>query len=159
MGEPVDKSDADATAGMGDLEHELSFLVRRIEAVQRHRTYPLMRAHYLVLLILERDGPQPYRHIATELALDASTITRQVAVMMKQNLVTKQNHPGDKRSAILHATDYGRQQMQRMRTARLARVRHLFADWKPGERCRLASLIARLNNSLTTTLNEASTPP
>lgn len=150
--ETVENRDADT--GIVALEYELSFLVRRIEAVQRHRTYPLMRAHYLVLLLLERDGPQPHGYIASELNLDASTVTRQITAMVDNNLITKQDHPDDKRSAILHATEHGLEKMEQMRQARLTRVRRLFKDWDPDARCQAAAMIARLNKSLAAALDD-----
>lgn len=138
--------------GVADLERELAFLVRRLEAVQRHRSYPLKRAHYLLLLILERDGPQTAGHVAEELDLDASTVARQIAVMTDQGLVAKQADPSDARSGRLHATDRGLTRMAAMRTARLQRVDRLFADWPEDERRRLAMLLDRLNQSLAATL-------
>lgn len=147
----------EAGTGITELERELAFLVRRLEAVQRTSTYPLVRAHYLVLLILERDGPQPAGRLASELGLDASTVARQISVMAEQGLITKQNHPEDGRSGILQATAEGLAQMADMRRVRLARVEQLFAGWDPDDRCHIAGLLGHLNESLAARL-EATEP-
>lgn len=143
--------------GIADLERELAFLVRRLEAIQRYRSYPLKRAHYLLLLILERDGPQPAGRIASELGLDASTVARQIAVMLEHDLLEKQTDPTDGRSGILKATEHGLAQMRAMRTARLARVDALFADWETNQRRELAAHLGQLNTSLEATLNAEGT--
>lgn len=151
----ADKSQTIET-GIADLERELAFLVRRLEAIQRYRSYPLKRAHYLLLLILERDGPQPAGRIATELGLDASTVARQIAVMLESNLLEKKTDPSDGRSGILQATEHGLTRMSEMRSERLTRVEALFKDWQTKQRSELAEHLGQLNTSLEAVLNAES---
>lgn len=149
-----DQDDNPAGGAVPELEQGLAFLVRWLEAIQRLRSYPLKRAHYLLLLILERDGPQPAGCIAGELGLDASTVARQIAVMADQHLVTKHADPADARISIVQATEHGLGQMAAMRRARRQRVGRLFADWPETDRRRLAALMDRLNGSLAATVRE-----
>lgn len=131
-----------------ELEEALAFLVRGLEAVQRLRSYPLERAHYLLIRLIEREGPQPIGAAARHLLLDNSTVTRQVAVMARQGLIRKVAHPDDARSSLLEVTPKGRLEARRMRAERLSRLSNLFRDWSEVDRRAGARVIARLNASL-----------
>jgi len=144
--------DADRPSAMEALEWELVLLVRALEAVQRRRNYPLDRAHYLLLGLLEREGPQPIAALASQLLLDGSTVTRQVATMEDQGLVEKQPHPQDGRSALICATLHGRREAAKMRELRLRRVKALFQGWDGKDRATFAALLARFNVSLSEVL-------
>lgn len=139
---------------LSTLERELAFLVRWLEAVQRRRTYALERAHYLMLLLLMQDGPQSVSRIAERLRLDASTVTRQVAVMTRRGLVHKQPNPEDRRGGMICATEIGRQEATRMRQQREERIDALFADWPEAKRLALVDALSDLNDSLCRVLDE-----
>jgi DNA-binding MarR family transcriptional regulator len=144
---------ADRSCAVETLEWELMLLVRSLEAVQRKRSYPLERAHYLLLGVLEREGPQSIAALATHLLLDGSTVTRQVATMEGLGLVAKAPHPQDGRSTLIQATAQGRREAAKMRNLRLRRVQALFADWDGKERATFTALLAKLNVSLATVLS------
>ena len=144
---------ADPPSVIATLEWELVLLVRALEAVQRRRSYPLDRAHYLLLGLLEREGPQSIAALATALLLDGSTVTRQVATMEDQGLVEKQPHPQDGRSALIFATPRGLREAAKMRELRLRRVKALFRGWDGKDRATFAALLARFNVSLSEALS------
>jgi DNA-binding MarR family transcriptional regulator len=130
------------------LERELAYLARALEAAQRKRNYPLDRAQYLLLGVLEGEGPQSIATLADRLLLDDSTVTRQIAAMEAQGLVDRRPHPKDGRSILVHATRRGLSIAGRMRELRLDRIATLFATWTGTERERLAKLLTKLNASL-----------
>jgi len=134
------------------LEQEFAFLARALEAINRKRAYPLERAHYMLLLQL-RDGARAVGDLAAGLALDDSTVTRQVAAMQRRGLVRKLPNPADRRSALVERTAEGAAQAEAMRAARLERLDALFADWPEGDRAALATLLGRFNGSLSKTLS------
>lgn len=146
------RSDAGG-AGMEQLESELAMLVRCLEAVQRRRSYPLERASYLLIGLVEREGPQSVGEIAHRLLLDASTVTRQVSVLADAGLVRKQANPADARSALVHATDHGLQKVCEMRKARFKRLELLFDGWSDSDREECGRMISRLNRSLVTAVS------
>jgi DNA-binding MarR family transcriptional regulator len=148
-----DRSSAGRTPSTPLLEHELAYLVRALEAVQRKRAYPLERAQYLLLGILEREGPQAIGSLAERLFLDDSTVTRQVAAMQLQALIERDPNPKDGRSTLVRATQRGIRIAARMRDIRLGRIAVLFDDWSEAERSALASLLAKLNLSLQRSLS------
>ncbi|HZD89688.1 MAG TPA: MarR family transcriptional regulator [Pseudolabrys sp.] len=139
------------------LERELGQLARVLEAMQRKRNYPLDRAQYLLLQILEAQGPVSTAALAELLLLDDSTVTRQLASMEAADLIGREPNPKDKRSSLIHATRHGLAVARKMRRMRLERIAHLVEDWTAGERDKLAALMTKLNGALKRSLCEAET--
>lgn len=140
---------SDSSAGtVNALEQELAYLVRWLEAVQRRRRYKLERAHYLLLNLLIEDGSQSVGRIAERLRLDASTVTRQVAVMTDLGLVCKQPRPEDRRGGMVCVTDWGRTQAGDVQLERVKRVEQLVQDWPEAKREQLVDSLSGLNESL-----------
>jgi DNA-binding MarR family transcriptional regulator len=136
------------------LERELSYLVRALEAIQRRRSYPLDRAQYLLLGVLEGEGPQSIATLAERLLLDDSTVTRQIAAMETRALVDRRSNPKDGRSILVYATRRGLSVRKRMRELRLGRINALIDDWAGSERADLARLLIKLNASLKRSLSD-----
>lgn len=130
------------------IERELTLLARTLEALQRQRQAPLERAHYLLLWVILRHGPQTVSSLAAHLSLDNSTVTRQVAVMEKALLLERHAHPEDGRSQLLTATPGGREKAETMRRARMERIARVVADWPDEERRELVRLLGHLNEDL-----------
>jgi len=143
-------SDRGAEARSGDavLERELAFLIRLLESAQRRQSYPLERAHYLLLILLEAGGPQPVARLAARLALDDSTVTRQLAAMEQAGLLEKQPNPADRRSVLIRATARGIQAAEAMRAMRRERLALLFRSWDARERRTFGTLLTKFNASL-----------
>ena len=136
------------------LEAELTMLARALEAVQRRRAYSLDRAAYLLIGLVEREGPQPVGEIARRLLLDGSTVTRQVAAMEKAGLVRKAPNPADARQAVVDVTDLGIEKAREMREQRYERLERVLADWSETDRDAAAALLSRLNRTLHASLAE-----
>jgi DNA-binding MarR family transcriptional regulator len=144
-----------AETNIETIEREIGDLARVLEAMQRHRHYPLERAQYLLLRVLEAKGPTPTATLADLLLLDDSTVTRQIASMEEADLVARQPNPNDRRSSLIHATRYGLTVMRKMRRMRLDRIDRLVADWTASERDTLAMLLQKLNGALKRSIIEA----
>jgi DNA-binding MarR family transcriptional regulator len=144
----------DTSSSLETLEQELAQLVRALEAAQRKRVYPLDRAQYLLLGLLEREGPQPAVSLARQLLLDDSTVTRQVAAMEAEGLIDRSPSPQDGRSMLVRATRHGLRMAAQMRKMRLGRIKLLFDGWTEAERSRLATLLAKLNQSFRQALSQ-----
>lgn len=147
-GERDDGRMAGDVGAVGALEGEITLLARTLEAVQRKRAYPLDRAAYLLLRLIEAEGPQPVGAIARLLLLDDSTATRQVAAMAKTGLVRKRRNPADARSFVVEATREGIAAAAEMRARRLARIEAMLEGWSAAERQAAAQTIGRLNAAL-----------
>lgn len=136
--------DGGASPGTQAIEHDLAVLVRALEGLYRSRKYPLERAQYLLLLAL-REGARPSGDLAATLALDHSTVTRQLAALEKGGLIARRPNPLDGRSALIEATAAGRARCAEMQVLRLRRLKEMLADWSEPERQRFAADIARFN--------------
>ncbi len=148
-------TDAEGQDAIGRLEQELAFLTRALEAINRRRVYPLDRAHYLLLLRL-REGPRSISELAAGLALDDSTVTRQVGAMQRLGLARKVRNPADGRSFLVEPTDEGIRRAEAMQAQRLQRIEALFEGWSGRDRDRLAQMLGKLNGSLAETLKTIS---
>jgi Transcriptional regulators len=144
-----------ACASVEALEYELAFLVRRLEAARRRFNFGLERAHYLLLILLERQDRQSVGSLAEQVNLDASTVTRQVAAMKQAGLVDKLGNPDDRRGGFVTITDAGREAAARVRDRRLERVGKAFSDWTEQERREFARLTARFNDAMRDEINKA----
>ncbi|MGB7755753.1 MAG: MarR family transcriptional regulator [Salinisphaera sp.] len=136
------------------LEYELAFLVRRMEALRRRFHYGLERAHYLLLILLERNDRQSVGALADQVNLDASTVTRQVAAMKNAGWVEKHNNPDDRRGGFVTITEAGRDAAAEVRGRRLERVEEGFKNWSEEDRREFARLTARYNDQLRDMLND-----
>lgn len=152
----MDKIDGAAeTSAIARLEQELATLARLLEAMNRRRAYPLERSHYLLLLQL-RDGPRRVGELSKVLALDTTTVTRQLAAMEGQGFVSRRPDPEDRRSTLFQQTLEGAACAARMQTARKDGVSRLVTGWRPDEVAHFVDDLDRLNRSLYRRLEEGS---
>ncbi len=130
------------------IEQELTLLVRTIEAVRRHRSYPIEPAQYLHMRTLMAEGPQTVANLAARLRLDSSTVTRQIAAMEAAGLISRAPHPSDSRSHLISPTDQGRARTEEMRLGREERIARLVAEWRDDDRRDLARLMGKFSRGL-----------
>lgn len=135
------------------LEKEMALLMRLLEALNRRRNYPLERSHYLLLLQVQQEAKK-INDLATILALDATTVTRQVTAMQLNGLITKENDPSDRRITWVTATETGKTLATEMREIRIQRINEMFKDWTPQEKNTFSAMLGRCNNSLYNRLAE-----
>lgn len=132
----------------------MAFLVRRLEAARRRYHFGLERAHYLLLILLERCDCQPIGVLAQQVNLDSSTVTRQVAAMAENGLVEKTDNPQDRRAGVVTITEAGRAKSAKVRAERIEQVARCFKDWSEQERREFARLTAKFNDAMRDMLNE-----
>ena len=132
---------------VAQLEQEMAVLARLLEALNRRRMYPLERSHYLLLLRLA-EGPRRIGELSTLLALDTTTVTRQVAAMEVKGLVSRRPDPEDGRSALVVRTEAGADCAEAMRKTRQLRIARLLGGWEADEVARFAASVERFNAAL-----------
>lgn len=130
-----------------DLETEFAYLTRYLEGLNKRRTYPLERAHYLILLELE-EGPRQVSALAEVLALDDSTVTRQLSKMQEAGWIKKVPNPEDGRSVLIAMSDKGEAKMNEMRMVRKERVALLVESWSQEDVAHFTKMLARVNAEL-----------
>jgi len=143
---------ADDDAVLGVIETQVAMLMRLGEATRRstdlkpHRA--LDRAAYVILRILQKDGPQNVSALAARLNLDGSTVTRQVTALQHSGLVDRRPDPTDGRGTVIVPTRLGLKQVDAVRAARRAVYGAVLQDWTPRDRAKLGEMLERLNEAL-----------
>lgn len=103
---------------------------------------------YLLLFHLVREGPQRASTLAEAVHVDPSTVSRQVAQLVRLGLVERRADPGDGRACLLVPTAAGEQLHADLRQRRERAFVAMVADWPAQDVRRLADLLARLNSAV-----------
>lgn len=124
--------------GLKDLNaHALEVSGLRIEVAGAH-----------ALGKLDLLGPARLTELAHALALDPSSVSRQVASLERAGLVAREPDPSDRRAARLALTEEGREVVETLRAARARALAVLTPGWSDRDVDELADLLARLNADL-----------
>jgi DNA-binding MarR family transcriptional regulator len=104
-------------------------------------------AAYGLLFQLVHDGPRRSSALAEIACVDPSTVSRQVAQLVKAGLVGRQSDPEDGRASLLVATDRGRQAYAAKQEHRQRMFAHILEGWPADDVDALTALLARFNDS------------
>jgi DNA-binding MarR family transcriptional regulator len=104
-------------------------------------------AAYGLLFQLVKDGPQRSSMLAGAACVDPSTVSRQVAQLVKAGLVERQSDPEDGRAALLVATEQGQAVYAAKHEHRQRLFARLLEDWTTEDVDALTTLLTRLNDS------------
>jgi DNA-binding MarR family transcriptional regulator len=129
-----------------DLYEALTDLVRVYQFRDRDRIccYDISVTQCYALEALVRRGGMTMNDLAAHLYLDKSTASRVVDALERKGYVVRSQHPEDRRSVLLEATEEGRTLEGKIRDSILAEERQLLADFDPEIRRAMTQLIARL---------------
>ena len=133
------------------IERELTMLLRRGRSIHVSTSagdLELERASYAILVLLEEGGPIRLGEIARLSGVDASTITRQVQVLERANLVHRERDRIDRRAALLGLTEEGRATLAEVMQRRRTWLSEALDGWPGPDRGRLADLLSRLNSAI-----------
>ncbi len=126
---------------------QLMRLVRLLE--RKHAQYQadhpdaVERATYILLVQLVKDGPQRAGALAESVHSDPSTVSRQIAQLVRLGLVERTADPEDGRATLVGATVEGLRVFEENRRNRNAHIAALIAGWNPADRHRFADLLGR----------------
>lgn len=102
----------------------------------------------MLLLFPLTEGPQRPGALAELCHADPSTISRQVAELVRRQLVRREPDPTDGRASLLAITDAGREVCDRVRTLRRELLAAAVAGWTDSELDTFADLLSRFNGAL-----------
>ncbi|MFF2556259.1 MarR family winged helix-turn-helix transcriptional regulator [Nocardia sp. NPDC058058] len=100
-------------------------------------------AAFGILFQLLHNGPMRSGALAEALYSDASTISRQVAALVKRGLLERRADPADGRVSVLAVTDLGRECAAQIRMRRNESLTQILRAWEPAERDTFAHLLER----------------
>jgi DNA-binding MarR family transcriptional regulator len=118
-------------------------------------------AAYGLLFQLVGNGPQRSSTLADTACVDPSTVSRQVAQLVKAGLVERQSDPEDGRASLLVATGAGRAVYRAKQEHRERMFAQVLDGWSPADVEALTTLLTRFNDSFTeqrSTLTAAAAP-
>ncbi len=125
---------------------ELMMMLMRQYALARSRVAAAGRDDAPPVHLLVKIGEGPPRRageLAAELCADPSTVSRQVAMLVRSKLVRRQSDPEDGRASILELTDSGRERLQQLFRQRESLFGAVIADWSDEDRMEFARLFRR----------------
>lgn len=102
----------------------------------------------MLLFPLRLHGPMRVTDLAEVKRADPSTISRQVAQLVKAGLARREADPVDGRASRLAVTDAGMTACKQMFEARHALLSKALGDWPPERITAFADLLAEFNSSV-----------
>ena len=102
----------------------------------------------MLLFPLRHLGPMRVTDLAEIKQADPSTISRQVAQLVKAGLARREADPVDGRASRLAVTDTGLAACQRLHETRRALVSEALRDWPPERITAFADLFTEFNSSV-----------
>lgn len=134
------------------ISRELGQFMRRMTRVQSKRADPdgpaLDRAAFQLLHRLVADGPARLSTLATDMVVDLSVVSRQIAALEAAGLVVRASDPADRRASLIAASDAGTDLFNRKRARFQEWLRTMLADWTEDERTEFARLMKRFNEAM-----------
>lgn len=133
------------------LGHQMIRLIRMVERAKAGRGVGpdgVERAAYVLLARLVLEGPSRSNALAESVHSDPSTVSRQVAGLVRAGLVERRPDPDDGRASLLAATDEGLRVFQTNRDRRNQEISAVTAHWDEADRVQLVGLLDRLTTDL-----------
>jgi DNA-binding MarR family transcriptional regulator len=140
---PSDDDLALADEVSGQLIRLLRLMDRKQAQYQAEHPDAVERATYFLLVHLAKGGPRRAGALAEAVHSDPSTISRQVAHLVRLGLVERTADPEDGRATLLAATEEGRRVFEQNRRVRIERVAEVLSSWSVDDRRKLAELLGR----------------
>jgi DNA-binding MarR family transcriptional regulator len=148
--EPAVPSDDDlalADEVSGQLIRLVRLMDRKQAQYQAEHPDAVERATYFLLVHLAKGGPRRAGALAEAVHSDPSTISRQVAQLVRLGLVERTADPEDGRATLLAATAEGRRVFEENRRVRIEHFAQMLEDWSVDDRRKLAELMGRLTSA------------
>jgi len=101
------------------------------------------KASFILLSNLIHLGPSRSSALAEAVFSDPSTVSRQVAALVKDGLVERRADPEDGRASVLAATEQGELLFQERKRLRNIAIARMFENWTDGEWQQFAGLFER----------------
>jgi DNA-binding MarR family transcriptional regulator len=118
--------------------------LRSFDLIQVRSGVDVDRSGIIILATLHRLGPLRLSDLAADIGLDRSTISRQVAAVVRSGYVQKMEDVADARASLLTLTPRGQAARKKLADAWGDIVIELLADWTPDDQAQLGRLLGRL---------------
>lgn len=142
-------TDSNAESGI-DVADQIIHLVRTwsyLKARMASTVDPEISSLFLIGRLI-KEGPTRAKDLAEATCADQSTVSRQVAALVKAGLIERQADPDDGRASILVPTALGVERMNKHFANRGRALEPLLTDWSSDERSQFVELLRRFTSNL-----------
>lgn len=147
--------------GIVSVEAAVVALGRHLEPIRRYATGDarLERSAYTLLGELQRRGSMTIAELCEAFALDASTVNRQTAAVVRSGLAERFGDPDGGPARRFRLTEEGRRRLERDRSANIASLAEALSDWSDAELASFSEMVRRFNGDVHDLLKEWRTRP
>ncbi len=146
-GQETDPSGGDQNAEIADALINLVRTYGYLKAKLASSVDPEISSLFL-LVRLVKDGPKRAKELADSMCADQSTVSRQVAALVKAGLLERKADPDDGRASILVPTETGINQVLDHVVNRGRAIEPIISDWSESDRRQFLRLLRRYNTTL-----------
>jgi DNA-binding MarR family transcriptional regulator len=118
--------------------------LRSFDQIHERAGVDVDRSGIIILAALHRLGPMRMSDLAADIGLDRSTISRQVAAVVRDGYVQKTDDADDARASVLSLTARGQAARKKLADAWHDIVIGLLEDWSPDQQAQLGHLLGKL---------------
>ncbi|MDQ0948883.1 DNA-binding MarR family transcriptional regulator [Streptomyces phaeochromogenes] len=108
----------------------------------------LERSAYILLSRIRMEGPMSIGQLSDAFGLDASTLNRQTAAMLRGGLVERIPDPEGGMARKFRITDEGEHRLDTHRAEAIQGLEKVMADWDPEEVATFAGYLKRFNTDI-----------
>ncbi|MFE6036940.1 MarR family winged helix-turn-helix transcriptional regulator [Streptomyces sp. NPDC056452] len=133
------------------IEFETMLLGRHLQLSAprlRRNSQNLDRSAYTLLSRIRMEGPMSIGQLSDAFGLDASTLNRQTAAMLRAGLVERIPDPDGGIARKFRITEEGAQGLDAERSANIRGLEKVMAEWDPEEVAAFATYLKRFNTDI-----------
>ncbi|MBL1291520.1 MarR family winged helix-turn-helix transcriptional regulator [Streptomyces sp. NPDC057067] len=132
------------------IEFETMLLGRHLQpgAIRSRRGGHLDRSAYTLLSRIRMEGPMSIGQLSEAFGLDASTLNRQTAAMLRAGLVERIPDPDGGIARKFRITGAGERGLDAEREANISGLERVMAEWSPDEVADFAAYLKRFNSDI-----------
>lgn len=134
----------------------LSRLLHRLKNSTPSRTAD--RSANILLLVVDRLGPLRVADLANTCHVDASTVSRQAADLVRAGLLQREADPEDGRASLMALTPAGHQQVADLMARRREFFQQVVADWTAAELASFLDQLTRFTDDIERQVDAADAP-
>jgi DNA-binding MarR family transcriptional regulator len=130
----------------------VSSLIRAVRCIEHRHLMPdsgLRRSDASVLKILHKGGEQRGGEIAAKLGVDASVVSRQVAALEADGLVSRRPDPADARVGLVSLAPAGKARLEALYSSYTQHLRAALADLDDDALLTAAETMQRIAHAIT----------
>ncbi|MFJ6698063.1 MarR family winged helix-turn-helix transcriptional regulator [Streptomyces sp. NPDC091272] len=130
---------------LDQIEFETMLLGRHMNLLTGRGDGRLDRSAYILLSRILAEGPLSISELSHALGLDASTLNRQTAAMLRAGVVERIPDPAGGIARKFAVTDEGRRRLASDRSSNLSGLARVLENWTPEEAAQFAAGLGRFN--------------